>query len=368
MRALRRAGRGTPVPARRRHQARLLGNLTDCPRPGRLRRARPEKRSAPEGRWPPSTTDRHPGRLHRAADEGSRPPARHLPGHRRHHHPEGPRKTDPPLAVRPCSSGPRPAPRPPRARAKKLDRARDDLARLRRGLGTHHYPDEAAVTARLASDRESRRSPPTCTRTPAPTRPPGTHPGLALRPGRPRPRGRHRRLVRPAHHPRPRRGRRRRGAAPLQRPGSRRTPLRRLQGPPRRRPDVPARQPAHPRPGQRDLPGPARVQPRRTRRPPGHRPRHRTARPLRGTARPLPAGWSSRPSPACASSPPAGRSPDLPTPRRCNRDSWTCSASTPPDHAGRADRSEAILTSTPQPSSCAKHPASVAAMTGRIAS
>ena len=36
------------------------------------------------------------------------------------------------------------------ARAKKLTRATDDLDPLRRGLGTRHYPDEAAVRNRLA--------------------------------------------------------------------------------------------------------------------------------------------------------------------------------------------------------------------------
>jgi uncharacterized protein DUF4277 len=43
------------------------------------------------------------------------------------------------------------------ARAKKLDRARDDLDRLVRGLGTRHYPDQAAVTARITAIRTARR-------------------------------------------------------------------------------------------------------------------------------------------------------------------------------------------------------------------
>lgn len=43
------------------------------------------------------------------------------------------------------------------ARAKKLDRARDDLDRLTRGLGTRHYPDQAAVTARIAAISAARR-------------------------------------------------------------------------------------------------------------------------------------------------------------------------------------------------------------------
>jgi transposase len=43
------------------------------------------------------------------------------------------------------------------ARAKKLDRARDDLDRLGRGLGGRHYPDPAAVTARVAAIARDRR-------------------------------------------------------------------------------------------------------------------------------------------------------------------------------------------------------------------
>jgi transposase len=42
-------------------------------------------------------------------------------------------------------------------RAKKLDRARDDLDRLVRGLGSRHYPDEKAVTARIAAISSGRR-------------------------------------------------------------------------------------------------------------------------------------------------------------------------------------------------------------------
>jgi transposase len=43
------------------------------------------------------------------------------------------------------------------ARAKKLDRARDDLGRLERGLGSRHYPDTEAVSARLAQIARDRR-------------------------------------------------------------------------------------------------------------------------------------------------------------------------------------------------------------------
>jgi transposase len=70
----------------------------------------------------------------------------------------GPRKADPPLTVRAVfvwSSAREQA--AATTRANKLDRARDDLARLRRGLGTHHYPDEKAVQARLAVIGKNRR-------------------------------------------------------------------------------------------------------------------------------------------------------------------------------------------------------------------
>ncbi len=43
------------------------------------------------------------------------------------------------------------------ARARKLDRARDDLDRLTRGLGSRHYPDAAKVTARLNAIAAGRR-------------------------------------------------------------------------------------------------------------------------------------------------------------------------------------------------------------------
>ena len=43
------------------------------------------------------------------------------------------------------------------ARARKLTRATGDLDRLRRGLGSRHYPDEAAVRNRLAVIGKTRR-------------------------------------------------------------------------------------------------------------------------------------------------------------------------------------------------------------------
>jgi len=43
------------------------------------------------------------------------------------------------------------------ARANKLDRAREDLDRLVRGLGSRHYPDEKSVTARITAIGSARR-------------------------------------------------------------------------------------------------------------------------------------------------------------------------------------------------------------------
>ncbi|MEV4163469.1 IS1634 family transposase [Nonomuraea dietziae] len=43
------------------------------------------------------------------------------------------------------------------ARARKLDRAREDLARLERGLGSRHYPTEQAVADRVAVIGRARR-------------------------------------------------------------------------------------------------------------------------------------------------------------------------------------------------------------------
>jgi hypothetical protein len=42
-------------------------------------------------------------------------------------------------------------------RARKLDRARDDLDLLQRGLGSRHYPDPDAVSARLRVIATKRR-------------------------------------------------------------------------------------------------------------------------------------------------------------------------------------------------------------------
>jgi Domain of unknown function (DUF4277) len=70
----------------------------------------------------------------------------------------GPRKKDPVLSLRRIfvHSSAR-AGAAATARAKKLDRARDDLARLGRGLGSRHYPDAGAVTAQIKVIARDRR-------------------------------------------------------------------------------------------------------------------------------------------------------------------------------------------------------------------
>jgi transposase len=70
----------------------------------------------------------------------------------------GPRKRDPVLTLRRVfvHSSAR-AQAAVTARTKKLDRARDDLDRLTRGLGSRHYPDPAAVAARVAAIARDRR-------------------------------------------------------------------------------------------------------------------------------------------------------------------------------------------------------------------
>jgi transposase len=70
----------------------------------------------------------------------------------------GPRKRDPVLTLRRVfvhSTARAQAART--AREKKLGRARGDLDRLTRGLGSRHYPTEAAVTARVAVIARDRR-------------------------------------------------------------------------------------------------------------------------------------------------------------------------------------------------------------------
>lgn len=70
----------------------------------------------------------------------------------------GPRKADPAVALRRVfvHSSAR-ASAAITARAKKLDRAREDLGRLERGLGSRHYPTVEKVDARLAAISRERR-------------------------------------------------------------------------------------------------------------------------------------------------------------------------------------------------------------------
>jgi hypothetical protein len=70
----------------------------------------------------------------------------------------GPRKRDPLLRVRRVfvHSSAR-AQAAATARARKLGRARQELDRLVRGLGSHHYPDQQTVTARVTTISRTRR-------------------------------------------------------------------------------------------------------------------------------------------------------------------------------------------------------------------
>ncbi len=175
------------------------------------------------------------------------------------------------------------------ARAKKLARASDDLDRLRRGLGSRHYPDEAAVRNRLAVIGKTRQHR---------YRHRKTRPDLGIQPAGTAGGSGHRRLVCAADQSRPSRGRHPRCAAPLQRPGSLRTPIRQLQGPTGGRALVLATQPADRSIDHRDLPGLAGVLPHRTPDPHPDRTTDQDPRPLCRT--PRPAHWLA----------------DLPRPRR----------------------------------------------------
>jgi len=70
----------------------------------------------------------------------------------------GPRKSDPVLTLRRIfvHSSAR-ADAAGKARVLKLERARDDLERLERGLGSRHYPDAGKVSARIAVIASQRR-------------------------------------------------------------------------------------------------------------------------------------------------------------------------------------------------------------------
>ena len=71
----------------------------------------------------------------------------------------GPRKSDPVLALRRVLvHSPARAAAAGKARALRLERARDDLERLERGLGSRHYPDTGKVEARIAVITSQRRA------------------------------------------------------------------------------------------------------------------------------------------------------------------------------------------------------------------
>ncbi|WP_232291925.1 DUF4277 domain-containing protein [Frankia sp. QA3] len=196
----------------------------------------------------------------------------------------GPRKKDPPVTVRTVfiwSSANTQAART--ARTRKLDRARADLDTLTRAAGSHHlYRTEAAVKARLAllaTKHRVSRYLVAETSTDADTGKPALtwHFDQATLDAETATDGWYALLTNLPDTI---------GPAPLQRPGSLRTPLRHVQGPTRGRTDVPALQPAHPRPHPRDLPGPAHLLPGRTPDPAQHRNRREDPRPLRRPPRP----------------------------------------------------------------------------------
>jgi hypothetical protein len=89
----------------------------------------------------------------------------------------GPRKSDPVLALRRVfvHSSAR-ADAAGKARALKLDRARGDLERLERGLGSRHYPDTGKVEARIAVITSHRRVSATSAPGPEPIPAPGNRP------------------------------------------------------------------------------------------------------------------------------------------------------------------------------------------------
>jgi Domain of unknown function (DUF4277) len=97
----------------------------------------------------------------------------------------GPRKSDPVLTLRRIFvHSPARADAALAARTKKLDRARDDLQRLERGLGSRHYPAEAKVAARIAViSRDRRVGAYLQARGRNRPRHRQTHPGMAVRPG-----------------------------------------------------------------------------------------------------------------------------------------------------------------------------------------
>ena len=198
----------------------------------------------------------------------------------------GPRKKDPSFTLRRVfvHSSAR-AGAAATARTKKLDRARDDLARLTRGLGSRHYPTPEKVTARITTIARHRRVG-DYLRTTIGTDHNGRptldwHFDQAAIDAEAATDGWYALLTNLPDHVT--------AAQVLARyknqPGTSERRYHDLQGTARRRADVPAHQPAHHRPHRRDLPRPAHLLPRRTRSPPQPRPRHQTRRPLRRPTR-----------------------------------------------------------------------------------
>ena len=203
----------------------------------------------------------------------------------------GPRKRDPVLMLRRVfvHSSAR-AQAAVTARTKKLDRARNDLDRLVRGLGSRHYPDQPAAAARVAAIARDRRvaaylrtdigvdgqGKPTLVWSfdqaaiDAEAASDGWYALLTN--------------LDPAEAD-PAEADARRGAAPLQGSGSCGTPLPGVQRTPSRGTDLPEEQQAHRRADHRDLCGVAHLLPRRTRSTPGYRSRRETRRPLRRSTR-----------------------------------------------------------------------------------
>lgn len=195
----------------------------------------------------------------------------------------GPKPGDPPVTFRAVfTHSARRAQSSRTAREAAIEKARTDLARVHRNLGTRYYRDQATVDARVAKISAERKVG-RWLRVHTDTDPDTGVPlmvwhfdadVLAVDRGR-------RRLAGAADEPDRRRGRRGRRPDPLEGAGSRRAALRRAQGPPRGRASVPAEPQAHPRAAPPDLPGPARLGAHRTRSPPRDRPRREGRGPLR---------------------------------------------------------------------------------------
>jgi hypothetical protein len=158
----------------------------------------------------------------------------------------GPRKADPAVHLRRILVySPANAAGQAKARALKLAKATEDLNRLVRTAGTRFHPTPDAVAARVKAITAQRRVG-AYLRT-AITRGAAGKPVLSWHFDQAAidPRGRGRRLGCPADQSGARPGRPGGGLPPPQGPARRRTPLRRVQRPPRGRPPVPQDQPPH---------------------------------------------------------------------------------------------------------------------------